>query len=214
MKLSEGLDISSSEIKNIIFDWGGVITDLHFERTVSAFHKLGFPHFEDSLTHPEILDLYLRLEVGKIDEADFLIALRKYLNKDVADSQILSAWNAILGDLPAERWMLLKEVKQTYRTFLLSNTNSIHISNYFQRLENLYGMYGFDHLFEKVYFSHLLGMKKPDRGIYEFVLQDSHLDPSETLFIDDNRDNIETARQMGIKGYHLIPPATLVDLFE
>jgi epoxide hydrolase-like predicted phosphatase len=213
MKLSEGLNISGSEIKNIIFDWGGVITDLHVELTINAFHELGFQHFSESIFRDEKQSIFFRFETGKIDEPAFLHELKKYLNPHVSEAQILDAWNALLGDLPAERWMLLKKLKHAFRTFLLSNTNSLHISYYSRKLEKLYGIYGYNHLFEKVYLSHQLGMRKPDRDIYEFVLKDSSLDPAETLFIDDNPDNIATARQLGIISYQLVPPVTLMDLF-
>lgn len=213
MKLSEGLNISASEIKNIVFDWGGVITDIHVDRSISAFQKLGFRNFRESLTHAEIQDLFLRIELGKIDEPTFLAAFRKYLYPHVTDAQMLEAWNAVLGDLPAERWALLEKVRHGYRTFLLSNTNSLHITYYFRMLEERYGTAGFNHLFEKTYFSHMLGMRKPNCDIFEFVVNDSRLEPSETLFIDDTADNIETARQLGINVYHLQPPETLTDLF-
>jgi epoxide hydrolase-like predicted phosphatase len=214
MKLSEGLNISGSEIKNIIFDWGGVLTDLHFEKTIGAFHALGFRHFEESFSIADDHSFFLRFEIGKIDEAAFLRELRKHTRHPVSDQQLLDAWNIMLGDFPGDHWRLLENIKSSYRTFLLSNTNSLHISYYFRKLETLYGTYGYSHLFEKVYFSHILGMRKPEPVIYEFVLRDSNLDPSSTLFIDDNPLNIETAVKLGIKGYHLAPPVTLLDIFE
>ncbi|MBN2275605.1 MAG: HAD family phosphatase [Bacteroidales bacterium] len=214
MKLSEGLNIQGSEIKNIIFDWGGVITDLHPELTINAFRAMGFKHFDEAFSQDENQNLFLQFEMGKIDESAFINELKRQLDSHVTDKQVLDAWNALLGDLPAERWMLLKNLANDYRIFLLSNTNSLHITYYFSKLEQLYGIYGYNHLFEKVYFSHHLGMRKPNRNIYEFVMKDSALLPEETLFIDDNPDNIDTARQLGITAYHLLPPLTLTDLFE
>jgi epoxide hydrolase-like predicted phosphatase len=214
MKLSEGLNVNIAEVKNIIFDWGGVITDLHTERTIQAFHELGFRQFSETVFRKEGPNLFLRFETGKVDEAGFLNELKQYLNPGVTHDQIRNAWNALLGDLPAERWILLKSLKHMFRTFLLSNTNSLHIAYYSGRLENLYGVYGYQHLFEKVYLSHLLGMRKPDREIYEYVLKDSRLEATETLFIDDNPDNIATAQALGIQCYHLVAPETVMDLFE
>ncbi len=214
MKLSEGLNVNIAEVKNIIFDWGGVITDLHPERTIRAFRELGFRQFSDAVFRSEAPNLFLDFETGKISDSGFLNALKQYLDEAATDERILDAWNALLGDLPAERWMLLKNLKHVYRIFLLSNTNSLHIAHYSERLEKLYGVYGYHHLFEKVYLSHLLGMRKPNRDIYEFVLKDSGLAPAETLFIDDNADNIATARQLGIQCCHLVAPATVMDLFE
>jgi glucose-1-phosphatase len=213
MKLSEGLNVKPSEIKNIIFDWGGVITDLNLDSIVRAFKDLGFHHFGESFIHNRGRNYFLRFETGKIKETEFLKFLRKQLSPDVTDRQILDAWNSILGDLPADRWNMLVEARKSYRTFLLSNTNSLHVSYYTQKIGNLYGQKGFEPLFEKIYYSHQLGMRKPDRDIYEFVLQDSRLKPGETLFIDDNLENIATALELGIKTYQLAAPVTLTDLF-
>lgn len=213
MKLSEGLNVKPSEVKNIIFDWGGVITDLHIDSVILAFKNLGFHHFDKAFAHDRDANFFLRFETGKIKEAEFLNNLRKHLNRDVTDLQIQDAWNSILGDLPAERWTILNEVKKSYRTFLLSNTNSLHVSYYKQKLSVLYDRNGFASLFEKIYYSHQLGMRKPDRNIYEFVLQDSLLKPAETLFIDDNAENIATAMELGLKAVHLVAPVTLTDIF-
>jgi len=214
MKLSEGLSVKNSEVKNIIFDWGGVITDLHPELTITAFRELGFQHLSESFSRIENQNLFLRFETGKIDDKGFLHELKQFLNPGVTDEQILKAWNALLGDLPVERWMMLKDLKHAFSLFILSNTTSLHIAHYFRKLEKLYGIYGYHHLFEKVYLSYELGMRKPDRNIYEFVLKDSGLDPAETLFIDDNPGNIATARELGIRSYQLVPPETMMDLFE
>ena len=213
MKLSEGLNVNISEVKNIIFDWGGVITDLNIDSVILAFKNLGFHHIDKAFAHDTDRNVFLRFETGKIKEAEFFKFLRKQLNRDVTDRQILDAWNSILGDLPAERWTILNEVKKSYRTFLLSNTNSLHVSFYTRKLSTLFGRNGFDPLFEKTYYSHLLGMRKPDRNIYEFVLRDSRLEPGETLFIDDNPENIATALELGLKAVHLAPPVTLTDIF-
>jgi putative hydrolase of the HAD superfamily len=214
MKLSEGLNITASEIKNIIFDWGGVITDLHVEKIVNAFKGLGFQQIEDFFLKDDNDNFFLLFELGLIDEPEFISKLRRFLKQGVSDKQIIDAWNTILGDLPSERWELLKSLKNSYRIFLLSNTNSLHVSYYNLFLEKKYGTNGYEHLFEKVYFSFKLGMRKPDLKIYEFVLLDSKINPEETLFIDDNYDNILTASQLGIKCYHLVPPFTLSDLFQ
>ena len=213
MKLSEGLNVNTSEVKNIIFDWGGVITDLHIDSVILAFKNLGFHQFDKAFAHDADQNFFLRFETGKIQEAEFLKILHDHLNRDVTDLQILDAWNSILGDLPAERWTILNEVKKSYRTFLLSNTNSLHVSWYAQKLSKLYGRNGFEPLFEKIYYSHQLGMRKPDRNIYEFVLKDSRLEPAETLFIDDNPENVATAAELGLKTVHLAPPVTLTDIF-
>jgi putative hydrolase of the HAD superfamily len=124
------------------------------------------------------------------------------------------AWNALLGDLPIERWRILEKVSKQYRCFILSNTNAIHQPYYFGRIQEMYGTYGYGHLFEKLYFSHELGLRKPNANIYEYVINDAGIVPEETMFIDDFLENILTARKLGFQTVHLLAPLSLTDIFE
>ncbi len=103
----------------------------------------------------------------------------------------------MLLDFPKERIELLQRLNKKYRLFLLSNTNEIHFHQYNNDLINQFG-FDLNSLFEKAYYSFELGMRKPDTEIFEYALNDSILDPFETLFIDDLDKNIETARRLGM----------------
>ena len=213
MILSEVFHNGKSEIKNIIFDWGGVLTNLHFEATKNAFRDLGLTVLDGSDTHLPHDDLFISFEIGKISPVEFRNRLRKYAVSPLTDSQIDKAWCAMLGELPPERWKILEMTQKQYRTFLLSNTNAIHIPYYFNLLQGIYGTNGYTHLFEKTYYSHILGLRKPNPDIFEYVLRDTGISPLETLFIDDYLENIETARQLGFQTVHLKSPLTLTDVF-
>jgi len=214
MKLSDQILNSKAQIKNIIFDWGGVITDLDFNAGINAFKKYGLDNFTEQYNMQFQKDFYTKLETGLISAEEFRSALRKLIPYPITDSELDDAWSALLGELPKERWDLLHKVKKYFRTFLLSNTNIIHVERYFQRLYESYGIYGYSHLFEKTYFSFELKMRKPDIRIFEYVLKDSNLKPEETLLIDDYHENIESAGKLGIITYHLKEPDTLLDIFK
>jgi len=214
MILSDAIYTGNPEIKNIIFDWGGVITDLHLEATKKAFIALGLKIFDEGIPHKAHDDLFIPLETGRITPDEFRSRIRRYATAALSDDQIDTAWNAMLGVLPEERWNLLGKVRNHYRTFLLSNTNSIHLNYYFHYLQGIYGTFGYTHLFEKSYFSHLLGMRKPNADIFEHVRDDARLQPSETLFIDDFAENIETAAHLGFQTIHLVAPLSLTALFK
>lgn len=212
MKLREATYKAKSEIKNIVFDWGGVITNLHIPATLYKLKKLAKERFDDLLQKgPE--EIFIPFELGKISSTEFRNRMRTYFFTDVNDTQIDAAWNTMLGNLPKERWYLLEKIKNTYRTFLLSNTNTIHLQYYTGYLSDLYGTRGYYHLFEKTYFSFELGMHKPDSDIFLHVINENHLKPEETLFIDDSEENIEAARKLGLQAYLLTEPETLTDLF-
>jgi len=212
MKLSEAKYKSYSEIKNIIFDWGGVITDLNFKECVNAFEEMGF-HYEWKFAGSEDDEIFLPFETGKITVEEFRLRIRKNTKKPVTDGQINDAWNLVLGDLPYERWNLLEKLKGSYRLFLLSNTNALHLDYYTGYLLNKFGTNGFFHLFDRTYFSFELGMRKPNPDIFEHVIDNEKLVPAETLFIDDVEANIITAEKLGLRVYHLREPETLTDLF-
>jgi putative hydrolase of the HAD superfamily len=214
MILSEARDNQKNEIKNILFDWGGVITELHLDETKKAFHDMGLPIFDEKVPHDPLDKIFIPFETGNISPDEFRNNIRKLSLNPLTDTMIDGAWNAMLGVLPEERWKLLGSVSQNYRTFLLSNTNAIHLNYYFNYLQGIYGTYGYLHLFEKAYFSHEIHLRKPNADIFEFVVQDSGILPQETLFIDDFIENIETARKLGFQTVHLTKPRTLVDLFE
>ncbi|MBN1157982.1 MAG: HAD family phosphatase, partial [Bacteroidales bacterium] len=203
---------AKSEIKNIIFDWGGVITNLNIPEALDAFGKLAKEKFKELWQKgPE--EIFMPFELGKISSEEFRDRMRDFLGNQIADQQIDDAWNAILGDLPEDRWSLLEKVKNTYRTFLLSNTNALHLQYYTGYLSGLYGTSGFNHLFEKTYYSFELCMRKPDPDIFTYVIDQNSLAREETLFIDDTEENIKTARELGLQTYLLSEPETLTDLF-
>jgi len=201
-------------IKNIIFDLGGVIINIDYNITIEKFKLLGIKNFDNlytQLRQDPWFDLY---DKGGISSDQFVSIIKKYLPSDVSPEQIIDAWNAMLLDFPPERADLLRKLKTKYRTFILSNTNELHIDYYFSLLEKWYGISDMSPFFEKQYYSYLMGKRKPDAEIFEFVLQDSRLNPRETLFIDDSIQNVNAAAGCKIVAYHLQPPETIMDIFS
>jgi glucose-1-phosphatase len=198
-------------IKNIIFDLGGVVINLDYNITLAEFKKLGIDDFDGVFNKNHQLD---NLEKGKISGKQFVTEVKKYLPDSISDNQVIKAWNAMLLDFPEERAELLKKLKGKYRTFLLSNTNELHLDSHFGLLQKENGVNYLSTFFEKQYFSNIIGMRKPDADIYEFVLNENGLKPDETLFIDDKLENIEGAIRCGIRSFHLEKPLTLMDVFN
>ena len=207
-----------SSLKNIIFDFGGVICDLDISRTIEKFKAFGLPRQEfmnDQKEQDRQFELLVSsYETGRISSQQFREAIRNHYSVPPTDAAIDDAWNALLLDIPPQRIKLLEDIRKTYRIFLLSNSNEIHYLKYLHDFSQKYGYAGFDDLFEKAYFSFQVHLSKPDPSIFRLVLEDSNLLASETLFIDDTLIHVESAARSGITGYHLKEGEDLVSLFQ
>jgi glucose-1-phosphatase len=197
---------SDRNIKNIIFDLGGVIINLSYQRTIDAFKAIGFKDFEKVFTQANQTGLFDKLDKGMISPMDFRAAIRTTFNTEVSDSQIDHAWNAMLLDFPAHRLDLLQRIKEHYSTFLLSNTNAIHFVAYNKMLKDCFGFENLSHYFNREYYSHLVHMRKPDCEVFLHILEKNGLKAGETLFIDDSIQHVEGAKKLGILAYHLDIP--------
>jgi len=114
-------------------------------------------------------------------------------------------------DFPAERIQLLQQLRNKYRIFLFSNTNALHLAALRAIYTRTFGTGSLEDLFEKTYYSHLMGMRKPDKASYEYILKENGLVGSETLFVDDAIINVEGAEHAGLKGLYLRPGISLLD---
>jgi len=205
--------VQTGTIKNIIFDLGGVIINLSEERTLHGFAKLSGLTLEDLRYQILNGDLYKRLEKGMISPPDFRDGVRNLLKVDASDESIDEAMNAMLLDIPAARIDLLRSLSHRFRLFLLSNTNEIHFRAFNQIMKETTGEKSIDILFEKAYYSHLVHMRKPDREIYELVVSENGINPSETVFLDDNEVNLAGAAPLGIQTVHVKNTSTIFNLF-
>jgi epoxide hydrolase-like predicted phosphatase len=206
--------IDSNKYKNIILDLGNVILNIDYLLAVSAFKELGLNHFEIQFSQAQQQQLFDSYEKGQITSDEFRNELKKYCKKDTSNQAIDNAWNSMLLDLPAARLNLLTHLKQTHRTFLLSNTNEIHIDFFHHYLQKSFGIADLSSYFEKIYLSYKIGMRKPDNEIFEFILKENKLNPHETIFIDDSIQHIEAAKKLGIEAYWLdVKKESILEIF-
>jgi len=203
-----------SSIPNIVFDLGGVLLNINPENSVNQFKAIGLNDTTRIQHEYRENGLFDRLEKGEMSPKAFRNEIRQYIDAEVSDQEIDYAWNAMLLDFPHERLLLLQELKKTHKIYLLSNTNIIHWEHYTQKLKEIYGVKLSD-CFEKDYYSHDMGLRKPDTSIYNELLRAENLKAEETLFIDDMYSNVEAARAVGMIAHHLDLEngETILDLF-
>lgn len=192
---------------------GGVIINLSVEKTYQAFATLsGLPvtEIKNRVHHGAF---FHEFEKGLISDEEFRQHLRESLNMQVTDSQLDQAWNAMLLDIPLSRIQFLERLKSRYKIYLLSNTNNIHLQFFNGIVRQLTGKPAIDYYFHGSFYSHLVKMSKPDTEIYQHVLSQHSLLPQETIFLDDNKDNLAGAYKMGIQTFHVEYPDQIFSLF-
>lgn len=186
-------------IKNIIFDFGDIFINLDKQGTYKAMAALGVTNISE-----EMINIYHQYEKGLISTDEFIDFY--HVKFGIKKADLIAAWNAILLDFPIKRLQFLKELSASkkYRLFLLSNTNELHISwiqeNWGQDVYT-----EFKNCFEQFYLSHEINFRKPDKEIYEFVLKENNLIAEETFFVDDLKENTDTANELGIHVWNLMP---------
>lgn len=191
-----------SQIKNILFDLGGVLLDIDYLKTVEAFRKLGLENPEKAFTKEIQAELFQKFERGKMNEDEFLGILNEHMPKANA-SEITNAWNALLGELPEERYHFVRSLKDKYMLGVLSNTNSIHEKEFVKIIDHAVGWRNFENLFQGLGYSHALGERKPNPEVFSMCLDNLGFKPNETLFIDDTPEHVEGAKKAGLRAIHL-----------
>jgi len=189
-------------VKNIILDLGGVLLNLDYDLMAKNLSDLGILDVFSKQKQTGFMDDW---EEGKFNQSYFLSHLKQLGNVDIPDAEfkIKEAWNSILLDFPKERLELLESLQSKYRLFLYSNTNEIHIESFERSLQNVHQVEGLHLFFEKVYYSNILGIRKPKPEGFLHILNENNLLPNETIFIDDSPQHIVGAEKAGITSFYL-----------
>src|SRR5690554_386947 len=185
-------------IKNIIFDFGDIFVNLDKQAVFRFLESNGTNEFL-----PKYSALNNDFEVGKLTSNEFLNRIGSDFPR-LSTAEITGIWNSMLLDFPQYRLNFIEELarEKKYRLFLLSNTNALHIPHV-GRVMGIDRYTRFKNCFEQFYLSHEIGLRKPDREIYQFVLDQNNLRPEETFFIDDTFENTEAAATLGIRIWNL-----------
>ena len=208
-------NLMNKSIRNIVFDLGNVIINIDPNITVQKFLNMGVSNFDEMYSMMRQTDVFDRLDTGKISLQQFRDAIRENTKALLNDEQIDDAWCAMLLDFPEENAELLKNLRANgYKLYLLSNTNVMHIDFYTKYLKQQFGSDLLSDLFDRTFYSHEIGYRKPNREAFIYVLRTAGLKPAETLFIDDLEHNVIGARQTGMQAYHYSKGDRLIGLFS
>ncbi len=189
-------------IQYIIFDLGGVILNIDYKKTENAFINYGFETFGEVYSQLSQSLLFDQYETGKISTDIFIDAILKTAPNLTRDN-IISAWNAMLLDLPEEKIEFIQSLRRHYKVFLYSNTNEMHETAFNKTVAATLGSSSLDPYFDKVYLSHKIGYRKPNADGFLHILNDQQIPAAATLFIDDSPQHIAGAANLGIQTLYL-----------
>lgn len=187
-------------IKNIAFDFGGVIFDLSWEGAVASFRRIGLSDAEQRLDRFHQRGFFEDLEAGRISSAEFITQLQQLCHRTLTHEEVLGAWLGYVGAPVDVRKLDYIDVLRSrgYRTFLLSNTNPF-VQSWAESPQFCQSGRPLSSYLEKCYTSYEVGIMKPDQGIFQHMLADAGILPDETLFLDDSPTNIVVAEELGIQ---------------
>jgi FMN phosphatase YigB (HAD superfamily) len=212
--------LDSSDFDSVIFDLGGVLLNLDIRLTLRAFQEW-IPDMtpEGFLGQREQLPFLNEYETGRIDTEALITRFSEHFLGPAAPrvdrERFRKSWNAMALDLPVDRVQLLERLRAAgKRVFLLSNINALHEALVEDRFRELGRKGVFADCFDGLYYSHRIGLRKPDREAFERVIEEQRLQPRRTLFIDDTLQHVEGARSVGLQALHLRAPATVLDFFD
>ena len=200
-------------IKNVVFDLGGVLLNLDLQRTIDAFKEAGFEDVEKQIRAFNHQGIFQQFEAGGITAEEFRNAIRENIQAPLTDEEIDDYWSRMLLDIPCEKLRLILELREKYMVYLLSNTNPIHWNHVCKHAFN-YHSFRVEDYFEETYLSYEMHDAKPNKSIFEKMLSEANLLPEETLFIDDSEANCQAAASLGIQVHHYRIGDDLKKIFE
>lgn len=201
------------KIQNVVFDFGGVLLKIDTKRTAAAMKDLiGVDLMQLSPDHPTATYL-TRFEKGEISTETFLNHFQRMASHPVEPKSIIDAWNTMLIGWQRDTLQNLEELKKKYNVFLLSNINELHLAWIQNDLKKKHHIQDFEsRFFDHVYYSHLIGMRKPDSNIFHHIQNDAKLDAHSTLYFDDLAENVNIAKKE--VGWQSILHPTNEDVFQ
>lgn len=190
--------INEKMIKDIVFDFGGVIATIDTNEALRRFAALGIPNPTDYINSYCQQGPFFALENGDISAEEFCKELGIICGREISYAEAKHAWFGFIVDIQTTYLEYLQELRPQYRLSLLSNTNPF-IQSWARSTEFTPDGKSLDDYFDKLFLSYMMNSSKPGDDIYRKMLVEGGMKPEETLFIDDSEKNIEAAKRLGIR---------------
>ena len=194
--------------KAIIFDLGNVIVNISFDNVFEYWTKISNRNSDDFKNNFQFNGMFRKFERGEIKPTEYRNYISKKLGFKFSKAEFDNGWNTIYLNLVPDIENLLKLLKQDFRLVILTNTNEIHSKIWkikYRRILNY---------FEKIFLSNEIKARKPERKVYEIVLDYLKLSPLNVIFLDDNIGYVEGALNLGIKSILVSSPYQMINELE
>jgi len=184
----------------ILLDLGGVLYEIDMQKPYSLFMeylKLQRQNITFNIDDFYRLQIFSEYERGLISSDLFHNKIQQYFNIRISINELKHIWNSMLiGTYNETPEFVENLVNFPYKLALLSNTNEWHFEQFYPEMSKTFK------LFEKTYYSHIIGLAKPDTKCFEFILKDYSINPNKILYIDDTLTHINVAKKLGYNVFH------------
>lgn len=184
------------QVKNIVFDFGGVIISFDRDQAVEAFRQIGVKEADSLLGKYHQQGIFQEVENGNMNAETFRRELSKICGKELTYKEVENGWKGFITEVPQYKLDYLNELRKKYKVYILSNTNP-YIMGWARSCEFTPAGKPLDAYVDKIYTSYEARSTKPDRGIFDCMITDSGLNPDETIFVDDGAANIAVGKELG-----------------
>ena len=200
-------------VKAIVFDMGGVLVDLYYDRAVSSFKAIGFEEVCDYLDPCHQKGIYGDMEAGIVSPDEFYSFVLSKCNPGTVKADIDACIKNFYEGPSKEKADYLHTLKDRgYKIYMLSNNNPIMMRICAEDFRNA-GI-DLDDFFDELFISSSMKMLKPSQEIYLESIRRTGLKAEELLFIDDSPRNIEGARKAGMNAVDYVQGDSLSAAIE
>ncbi|MGL5937752.1 MAG: HAD family hydrolase [Phocaeicola sp.] len=186
-----------SKIKNLVFDFGGVIVDLDRDNAVRQFTAIGVSNAEELLDRYHQRGIFLEVENGSITAEEFRLKLSKVCGRDLTYQEVESGWKGFIVRTEQYKLDYLDQLRSRgYKVYILSNTNP-YVAGWMRSSEFTPAGRGLGSYVDEIFASYEIGCMKPEKAIFDYLIDHTAIDPTETIFVDDAPANVKIGEELG-----------------
>ena len=191
----------------IVFDLGNVLIPFDHNKWIERLNKveqgLGEKYYR---LYMENYNVHRSYEAGQMSDEEFIDRNLKWIDYKITSNDFCEIFSNIFT-VNTNVVKLLPKLKKNYKLVLLSNTNNVHKKYGWEK-------YKFLKNFDKLILSHEIGAVKPEKKIYKAVELYTREPGEKHIFIDDIKEYVAAAKQLGWDGIQFTDYENLLQEFK